>query len=81
MSKPCDSIVRDSVWIAMESSEGVPRDIINLTKICIDNAKANVRISKHTTEIFSITNGLEEGDGSSPLLSNIVLDMASKELI
>ncbi|XP_060518457.1 uncharacterized protein LOC132697179 [Cylas formicarius] len=73
-----DSITRESVWQALEGI-GVPKKIIRLTKICIENSKAKVRVGKNNTEAFSINNGLKQGDGLSPLLFNIVLDMAIKE--
>lgn len=38
---------------------GVSKMTINLTKIFTDNAKAKVRILEHTTDIFSISNGLK----------------------
>ena len=72
-----DSIARDSIWKALEDI-GVPKKIIQITKQCIGNSKAKVRIGNRNTDTFSINNGLKQGDGLSPLLFNIVLDMAIK---
>lgn len=54
----------------------MPNKICKLTKICIENKEVEFKIRRNSTEIFSITNGLKQNNGLSPLLFKIVLDMA-----
>lgn len=37
-------------------------------------------MGKCITEKFTVNNGLKQGDGISPLLVNVVLDMAANEV-
>ena len=59
---------------------GIPQKIITLTKLCLNNTRCRVKVGNHITEKFSVMSGLRQGDGLSPLLFNIVLDMAIKKI-
>lgn len=47
--------------------------LIALTKACVVNSKARVRVDGITTEPFDIVCGLQQDDGLSPLLFNVTL--------
>lgn len=53
---------------------GVTKKTSNSTNICIENAKAKVRIGKNISKIFSIINSLKQSDGLLPQLFNVMLD-------
>jgi len=48
--------------------------LVSLIKMCPNGSYKRVRVSKHLSDMFSITNGLKQGDALSPLLFNFVSD-------
>ena len=73
-----DTIIRENIWIAMESM-GIPKKLISLTKLCVNNTELCVKIGNQISNKFTVKSGLKQGDGLSPLLFNIVLDMVIKK--
>lgn len=74
------SITRESVWQALENI-GMPKKFMYLSKICVENSKAKVKIENNVTKTLPINKGLKEGDGLLPLLFNMILDLAINEAI
>ena len=73
-----DTIIRENIWIAMESM-GIPKKLISLTKLCVNNTELCVKIGNQISNKFTVKSGLKQGDGLSPLLFNIVLDMVIRK--
>jgi len=53
---------------------GFPAKLIALTKMCMENAKYQVRVDQTTYKEFQVITGLKQGDALSLLLFNIVLE-------
>jgi hypothetical protein len=53
---------------------GVPRNLIRLIEMCLNEIYGKAHIGKHLSDIFSIQNGPKEGDTLSPLLFNFALE-------
>ena len=47
--------------------------LVRLTKMCITETYSRVRVGKNLSDIYSIRNGLKQGDALSPLLFNFAL--------
>lgn len=50
---------------------GVPRKLINLTKLTVGGSKCEVRIYEDMSEPFEVVTGVRQSDRMSPLLFNI----------
>jgi hypothetical protein len=48
---------------------------LTLSKLCLNETYSTVRIGKHLSDNFLIQNGLKQGEASSPLLFNLLLNM------
>jgi hypothetical protein len=46
----------------------MPRKLVGLIKMCLNETYSRVRIGKCLSDKFSIENGLKQGDAVSPLL-------------
>jgi len=55
---------------------GIPMKLVRLIKMCLTETYSRVRVCKNLTDIFSIRNGLIQGDDLSPLFCNFTLDYA-----
>jgi hypothetical protein len=53
---------------------GIPKKLVRLIKICLNETYSKVRIGKLLSDIFPIQNELKQGDALSPLLFNFALD-------
>ena len=49
-------------------------------KMCLNKIFFTVRVVKHPSNIFPMTNGLKQGDASSPLLFNFAFECAVRRL-
>jgi len=47
--------------------------LVRLIKMCLNETYSRGRGRKHLSDAFPITNGLKQGDASSPLLFNFPL--------
>jgi hypothetical protein len=66
--KACDSVTRENLYnILLEF--GVPKKLVRLIKICLNETCSKVHIGKLLSDKFPIQNGLKQGDALSPLLS------------
>jgi hypothetical protein len=55
---------------------GVPKKLVRLNKMCLNETYSQVHTGKHLSDSFLIQNGLKQGDDLSPLLFNFALEYA-----
>jgi len=55
---------------------GIPMKLVRLIKICLNETYSRVRVDKHLSDMFLVTNGLKQGDVLTPLLFNFSLEYA-----
>jgi hypothetical protein len=73
--KAYDSIRREALYnILIEF--GIPRNLVGLIKMCLNETYTRVRIDKNLFDKFTFENGLKQGDALSPLLFNFALKYA-----
>jgi hypothetical protein len=53
---------------------GIPRKLVGLIKMCLNETYSTVHIGKDLPDKFPIQNGLKQGDALSPLLCNFALE-------
>jgi hypothetical protein len=53
---------------------GIPRKLVGLIQMCLNETYSTVRIGKNQSVKFPIQNGLKQGDALSPLLLNVALE-------
>ena len=77
--KAYDSVRREVLYnILMEF--GVPKKLVRLIKMCLNETYNRFRIGKNLSDIFPIRNGLKQGDALSPLLFNFALEYAIRRV-
>jgi hypothetical protein len=54
----------------------IPAKIIKLVKSTLTNSRAVVKVYQGRTDIFTINNGLRQGDALSTILFNLALEAA-----
>jgi hypothetical protein len=59
---------------------GFPAKLIALTKMCMENAKYQVRVDQTTYTEFQVITGLKQGDALSLLLFNIALEKVTRSV-
>jgi hypothetical protein len=73
--KAYDSVRRDALYnILIEF--GIPRKLVGLIRMCLNETYGRVRIGKYLSDKFTNENGLKQGDALSPLLFNFALEYA-----
>jgi hypothetical protein len=78
-SKAYDSVRREVLYkILIEF--GIPRKLVRLIKMCLNETYGKIRIGKHLSGAFPIKNGLKQGDALSPLLFNFALEYAIRKV-
>jgi hypothetical protein len=77
--KAYDSIKREVLYnILLEF--GIPKELVRLIKMCLNETYSKVRIGKLLSDKFPIQNGLKQGDALSPLLFNVALEYAIRKI-
>jgi hypothetical protein len=77
--KAYDSIKREVLYnILLEF--GIPKKLLRLIKMCLNETCSKVRIGKLLSDKFPIQNGLKQGDALSPLLFNFALENAMRKV-
>jgi hypothetical protein len=77
--KAYDSVNREALYnILIEF--GIPRKLVGLIEMCLNETYSRVRIGKNLSDKFTIENGLKQGDTLSPFLFNFALEYAIKRV-
>jgi hypothetical protein len=59
---------------------GIPRKLVGLIKMCLNETYSRVLIGKNLCDKFPIQNGLKQGDALSPLFFNFALEYAIRRV-
>jgi hypothetical protein len=74
-----DSVSREVLYnILIES--GIPRKLVGLIKMCLNETYSRVRIDKNLSGKFTVQNSLKQRDSLSPLLFNFILEYAIRRV-
>jgi hypothetical protein len=77
--KAYDSVKREVRYnILLEF--GIPKKLVRLIKMCLNETYSKVHIHKLLLDKFPIQNGLKQGDALSPLLFNFALEYAIRKV-
>jgi hypothetical protein len=77
--KAYDSVKREVLYnILLEFC--VPKELVRLIKMCLNETYSKARVSKHLSDICPIQNGLKQGDALLPLLFKIALEYAVRKV-
>jgi hypothetical protein len=78
--KAYDSVKREVLYnILLEL--GVPKKLVRLIKICLNEAYNKVHVGKLLSDKFPIQNGLKQGDALLPLLFNFAFKYAIRKVL
>jgi hypothetical protein len=77
--KAYDSVTRDVLYnILLEF--GIPKKLVRLIKMCLNETYRKVCAGKFLSDSFPIQNGLKQADALSPLLLNFALEYAVRKV-
>jgi hypothetical protein len=71
--KAYDSVRREVLYNILNEF-GIPRKVIGLIKMCLNETYSRVCIGKNLSDKFTVQNGLKQGDALSPFLLNFALE-------
>jgi hypothetical protein len=77
--KAYDSVRREVLYSILIEF-GIPRKLVGLIKICLNETYSRVRIGKSLSDKFTVQNGLKQGDALSPLFFNFALEYAIRRV-
>lgn len=77
-AKAYDSITRTKIWEVMRKYK-IPEKLVRLTRMCVLNSKAKIKVDTEYSETFEINTGVRQGDALSPILFNLVMEEALKK--
>jgi hypothetical protein len=72
--------VRREVLYSILIEFGIPRKLVGVIEMCLNETYSTVRIGKFQSDKFSIQNGLKQVDALSPLLYNFALEYALRSV-
>jgi hypothetical protein len=75
LKKTYDSVRREVLYNILIKF-GIPRKLVGLIKMCLNETYSRVCIEKNLSDKFLIQNGLKQGDALSPLLFNFAFAYA-----
>jgi hypothetical protein len=79
--KAYDSVKREVLYnILLEFEFGIPKKLVRLIKMCLNETYSKVRADKLLSDKFPLQNGLKQGDAVSPLLFSFALEYAIREV-
>jgi hypothetical protein len=78
--KKANDSVRREVLYNILIEFGIPRKLVGIIKMCLNETCSRVRIGKNVSEKFTVQNGLKKGDDLSPLLFNFTLEYAIRRV-
>jgi hypothetical protein len=73
LKKSCDLVKREVLYNVLLEF-GIPKKLVRLIKMCLNETCSKVRVGKLLSDKFPIQNGLKQGDALSSLLFNFALD-------
>jgi hypothetical protein len=73
--KAYDSVRREVLYSILIEF-GIPRKLVGLIQVCLNETCSAVCIGKYQSDKFPIQNGLKQGDALSSLLFNFALEHA-----
>jgi len=79
LKKAYDSIRGEVLYNALIEF-GIRMKLVRLIKMCLTETYCTVRVSKNLSDMFTIRNGLKQGDALSPLLFNFALEYAIRRV-
>jgi hypothetical protein len=59
---------------------GIPRKLVGVIKMCLNETYSRVCIGKNLSDKFTVQNSLKQGDAFSPLLFNFALEYAARRV-
>jgi hypothetical protein len=74
-----DSVRREVLYNIL-TEFGVPRNLVRLIKVYLNETYSKVCIAKHLYNMFPIQNGLKQGHVLSPLFFNFVFEYAFRKV-
>jgi retron-type reverse transcriptase len=77
--KAYDSVRREVLYDILLMFS-IPRKLVGLIKMCLNETYSAVRIGEYQSDKFPIQNGLKQGDALSPLLFNFALECAIRRV-
>jgi hypothetical protein len=73
--------VRREVLYSILIEFGIPRKLVGLIIMCLNETYSTVHVVKYQSDRFPIQNGLKQEDALSPLLFNFALEYAIRSIL
>jgi hypothetical protein len=77
--KAYDSVRREVLYSILIEF-GIPRKLVGLIKMCLNETYSRVRTGKNLSDKFIVQNCLKRGDALSPLIFNFALEYAVRRV-